>query len=215
MDVLILVPVLLFSFVIHEWAHAWVADREGDPTPRQMGRLTLNPIPHIDLFGTLIVPAMLVGSGSGFLIGWAKPVQVVPSNFRHFRRGDILVSLAGVMSNFVLGIACTLALIGLVYLTRAVPSIAVAGPTLERMLETGIRLNFVLAVFNLLPIPPLDGSRLIYHLLPRSMAEQYRRLERWGVLVFVLLLLSGAITYLLIPADLLSDMSMALIEWST
>ena len=215
MDVLILVPVLLFSFVLHEWAHAWVADRQGDPTARELGRLTLNPIPHIDLFGTLIVPAMLVASGSGFLIGWAKPVPVVAANFRNYRKGDILVSLAGVAANFVLALACTVALIGLVYLTRQFPAVARVGPTLEQMLDVGIRLNFLLAVFNLLPVPPLDGSRLIYHLLPRGLGEGYRRMERWGILVFVLLLLTGAISFLLWPANFLADMSWALIDWST
>ena len=215
MDVLILVPVLLFSFVLHEWAHAWVADRQGDPTARELGRLTLNPIPHIDLFGTLIVPAMLVASGSGFLIGWAKPVPVVAANFRNYRKGDILVSLAGVAANFVLALACTVALIGLVYLTRQFPAVARVGPTLEQMLDVGIRLNFLLAVFNLLPVPPLDGSRLVYHLLPRGLGEGYRRMERWGILVFVLLLLTGAISFLLWPANFLADMSWALIDWST
>jgi Zn-dependent protease len=215
MDVLILVPVLLFSFVLHEWAHAWVADRQGDPTARELGRLTLNPIPHIDLFGTLIVPAMLVASGSGFLIGWAKPVPIVAANFRNYRKGDILVSLAGVAANFVLALACTVALIGLVYLTRQFPAVARVGPTLEQMLDVGIRLNFLLAVFNLLPVPPLDGSRLVYHLLPRGLGEGYRRMERWGILVFVLLLLTGAISFLLWPANFLADMSWALIDWST
>jgi Zn-dependent protease len=215
MDVLILVPVLLFSFVLHEWAHAWVADRQGDPTARELGRLTLNPIPHIDLFGTLIVPAMLVASGSGFLIGWAKPVPIVAANFRNYRKGDILVSLAGVAANFVLALVCTVALIGLVYLTRQFPAIARVGPTLEQMLDVGIRLNFLLAVFNLLPVPPLDGSRLVYHLLPRGLGEGYRRMERWGILVFVLLLLTGAISFLLWPANFLADMSWALIDWST
>lgn len=215
MDVLILVPVLLFSFVIHEWAHAWVADRQGDPTARELGRLTLNPIPHIDLFGTLIVPAMLVASGSGFLIGWAKPVPVVPANFRNYRKGDILVSVAGVAANFVLALACTVALIGLVYVTRHVPAVTRAAPTLEHMLDIGIRLNFLLAVFNLLPVPPLDGSRLIYHLLPPALGEGYRRMERWGILVFVLLLLTGAISVVLYPANFLADMSWALIDWST
>jgi Zn-dependent protease len=215
MDVLILVPVLLFSFVIHEWAHAWVADRQGDPTARELGRLTLNPIPHIDLFGTLIVPAMLIASGSGFLIGWAKPVPVVAANFRNYRRGDILVSVAGVAANFILAIACTLALIGLVYVTRQFPAVARIGPTAESMLDVGIRLNFLLAVFNLLPVPPLDGSRLVYHLLPPSLGEGYRRLERWGILVFVLLLFTGAISFLLWPANFLADMSWALIDWST
>jgi Zn-dependent protease len=158
---------------------------------------------------------MLVASGSGFLIGWAKPVPVVPANFRNYRRGDILVSLAGVTANFALAIACTVALIALVYVTRWFPAVAVAGPRLEQMFDIGIRLNFLLAVFNLLPVPPLDGSRLIYHLLPPHIGEAYRRMERWGILVFVLLLLTGAISFLLWPANALANISWALIDWST
>lgn len=214
MDALILVPVLLFSFVAHELAHAWVAYRQGDTTAYEQGRVTLNPIPHIDLFGTILVPAMLIASGSGFLIGWAKPVPVVPANFRNPKMGDILVSLAGVTANFALAVLCTL----LIILLRAVmgPVVTAAWAIqVERLLTVGISLNFLLVVFNLLPIPPLDGSRLVYHLLPKRAAAAYERVEKYGLLVFVLLLFTGYISFVLWPAVALEDLSWTLIEWST
>ncbi|MCI0435554.1 MAG: site-2 protease family protein [Gemmatimonadetes bacterium] len=215
MDVLILIPVLLFSFVVHEVAHAWVADRQGDPTAREQGRITLNPIPHIDLLGTIVVPALLIGSGSGILIGWAKPVPVVPSNFRNERVGDVLVSVAGVAANFALALLCTGALILLVHLSRAFAAVANVSGFLEDILTAGIALNFLLAVFNLLPIPPLDGSRLLYRALPARAGRAYARLERFGVLVFILLLMTGAVSWILWPAGALERLSWAIIEWST
>jgi Zn-dependent protease len=214
MEMLILVPVLLMSFVVHEFAHAWVALHQGDRTALELGRVTLNPIPHIDLWGTILIPAMLIASGSGYLIGWAKPVPVVPANFRNPRRGDILVSLAGVAANLVLAIVCTLLMIGLTHLGRAMPGSDWTRPV-SRMLEAGISLNFLLVVFNLLPIPPLDGSRLVYHILPAAAGAMYRRYERYGILVFFLLMLTGAFSIVLKPAGALVRLSWALIEWST
>lgn len=213
MDALILVPVLLFSFVAHELAHAWVAYRQGDRTAYEQGRLTLNPIPHIDLFGTILVPAMLIASGSGYLIGWAKPVPVVPQNFRNYRRGDILVSLAGVTANFAIAVTCTLLVIGLRLAGGGVTP--TWGTQIERLLSVGISLNYLLVVFNLLPIPPLDGSRLVYHFLPRGAARVYQRAEKVGLLVFVLLLFTGYISFVLWPAVALEDLSWKLIGWST
>jgi Zn-dependent protease len=214
MDALILVPVLIFSFVAHELAHAWVAYRQGDMTAYEQGRVTLNPIPHIDLFGTILVPAMLIASGSGFLIGWAKPVPVVPANFRNPRRGDILVSLAGVAANFAIAVVCTLLMI---VVRTATGTGVTPGWVLhvERLLSVGISLNFLLVVFNLLPIPPLDGSRLVYHVLPHRAALAYQRIEKFGLLVFVLLLFTGTISFVLWPATALEDLSWTLIEWST
>jgi Zn-dependent protease len=214
MDALILVPVLLFSFVAHELAHAWVAYRQGDMTAYEQGRVTLNPIPHIDLFGTILVPAMLIASNSGFLIGWAKPVPVVPANFRNPRKGDILVSLAGVAANFAIAVTCTLLMIALRAATGDGPAPGWA-LQVERLLSVGISLNFILVVFNLLPIPPLDGSRLVYHVLPRGAAAAYQRAEKFGLLVFVLLLFTGYISFVLWPAMALENLSWTLIEWST
>ena len=215
MDLLILAPVLLFSFVAHEFAHAWVARREGDPTAYLQGRVTLNPIPHIDLFGTLLVPAILIASGSGFLIGWAKPVPVVASRFRDPKWSDIRVSLAGVTVNFSIAIACTLLAVLTVHLERLVPGSSGADTIVLRALHAGIGLNFLLAVFNLLPVPPLDGSHLVAHFLPAGAAATWRRFERYGTLLFVVLLLTGAIRYVLWPAFALEGASWALIDWWT
>jgi Zn-dependent protease len=183
-------------------------------TAYEQGRVTLNPIPHIDLFGTILVPAMLIASGSGFLIGWAKPVPVVPANFRNPKVGDILVSLAGVAANFAIAVVCTLLMIVLRAATGdgASPGWALQ---VERLLSVGISLNFILVVFNLLPIPPLDGSRLVYHVLPRGVAAMYARAEKFGLLVFVLLLFTGYISFVLWPAVALENLSWTLIEWST
>lgn len=215
MDLLILAPVLLFSFVAHEYAHAWVAHREGDPTAYRLGRVTLNPIPHIDLFGTLLVPAILVASNSGFLIGWAKPVPVVPANFRDYRRGDIRVSLAGVTANLLIAVSCILLAIAVIHLQRLVPATSGAGAAVLQVLGVGIFLNFLLVVFNLLPVPPLDGSRLVVHFLPAEAASVWHRFERYGILLFIVLLLTGAIRWVLWPAFAATDLSWALIELLT
>lgn len=215
MDLLILAPVLLFSFVAHEYAHAWVAHREGDPTAYRLGRVTLNPIPHIDLFGTLLVPALLVASNSGFLIGWAKPVPVVPANFRDYRRGDIRVSLAGVTANFLIALACILLAIVVIHVERLVPGTSRVGGVVLQVLGAGIFLNFLLMVFNLLPVPPLDGSRLVVHFLPAGAASVWRRFERYGILLFIVLLVTGAIRWVLWPAFAATDLSWSLIDLLT
>ncbi len=215
MDLLILAPVLLISFVAHEYAHARVALHEGDDTAYRLGRVTLNPIPHIDLFGTILVPAMLIASGSGFLIGWAKPVPVVASNFRDYRMGDIRVSLAGVAANFLIAVLCTFLVVAVVHLGRAIPGSRSAATVVVRVLGAGISLNFLLTVFNLLPIPPLDGSHLIVHFLPARAAAQWRRIEKYGTLLFIGLLLTGWVRYVLWPAFALERTAWHLIDWLT
>ncbi len=215
MDLLILVPVLLVSFMAHEYAHARVALREGDDTAYRMGRVTLNPIPHIDLFGTILVPAMLIASGSGLLIGWAKPVPVVPSNFRDYRMGDIRVSLAGVTANFLIALLCTLLVVAVVHLGRAIPGMRSTASVLVDVLRAGISLNFLLTVFNLLPVPPLDGSHLVVHFLPARAAASWQRFAKYGTLVFIGLLLTGWITYVLWPAFAMERAAWNLIDWLT
>jgi len=215
MDLLILAPVLLFSFVAHEYAHARVALREGDDTAYRQGRVTLNPIPHIDLFGTIIVPALLIASRSGFLIGWAKPVPVVASNFRDYRMGDIRVSLAGVVANFLIALLCVVLVVAVVHLQRALPGMYSAAAVLERVLRAGISLNFLLAVFNLLPVPPLDGSHLVAHFLPARAAAQWHRYANYGTLVFIALLVTGWISYVLWPAFALDGIARDVIDLLT
>lgn len=202
-SIVYVLPVLLFSVIIHECAHGYVAEWWGDPTARMLGRLTLNPLPHIDVFGSILVPGMLILSGSGILFGWAKPVPVTPENFRDRRMGDITVSLAGPASNILLalGFAAILAVAGL---------ISGGGPPSEavwRLCTYGILLNFVLAVFNLLPIPPLDGSHVVANLLPGPAAYAYRSMGQYGLLiVFFLLFIPGLLSTIFLPARIATEM---------
>ena len=202
-SIVYLLPVLLFSVIVHECAHGYVAEWWGDPTARMLGRLTLNPIPHIDPFGSILVPGLLLLSGSGILFGWAKPVPVTPENFRDRRMGDITVSLAGPASNVLLAlaIAAALAVAGLVSGARGVPAAAFT------LGYYGILLNFVLAVFNLLPIPPLDGSHVVANLLPRPAAYAYRSLGQYGLLiVFLLLFIPGLLSTIFLPARIATEL---------
>jgi Zn-dependent protease len=185
-------PVLIFSIVLHEVAHGWVARLEGDPTAASLGRLTLNPIPHLDPIGSILVPAILLMIPGGFVFGWAKPVPVNPRNFRNYKRGDILVSLAGVAVNFALGILFALVLAGAVWGSRVFPGAGSTWTVLMQMAQFGIQINFVLMLFNLLPIPPLDGSHVMYHLLPPRLGMRYRQLGQYGMfIVFAFLFLGG------------------------
>ena len=198
---------LLFALVAHEFAHGWAAYQQGDDTAYKLGRLTLNPIPHIDPIMTLVMPAILLFLSHGqFTFGGAKPVPVVTRNFRNFRKGDLIVSSAGVATNFVLAFACAalfalVGLVGRVVGDAAVSSLGIA----QRMLFWGIHLNLILAVFNLIPIPPLDGSRILYHFLPITWAVKYRSLDRFGFIPLLALLYfaRSLIGILLAPAFLI------------
>lgn len=185
MELLLQLPILLFSIVVHEYAHGRVALAQGDDTAAKLGRLTLNPLPHIDLMGSILVPAVLWFTGAGFLFGWAKPVPVDPRKFREYRKGDILVSLAGVASNIVLTVVFILLMIALIYIGRFIGGTAPAVDLLIGMARFGILINLILAFFNLIPIPPLDGSHVVYHLLPAELGARYRALGRYGILILV------------------------------
>ena len=173
---------LLFSVVAHEYAHAEAAYRQGDDTAYMLGRLTLNPLKHIDPFMTVLLPLVLWLSHAGFLFAAAKPVPVNPRNYRRYVRGDIIVSLAGIATNLGLFVACTglYAIAGL--LARVVPAATDTLALLQLMLYYGMLLNLVLAFFNLIPIPPLDGSHVLKHLLPPSAGLRYRQLYAFGFL---------------------------------
>lgn len=176
-------PMLLLSVVLHEWAHARVAAAQGDPTPGRAGRLTLSPLPHLDLWGSLVVPLVLWLAPGGFLFGWAKPVPTNPSNFRDGRRGELYVSLAGVAANAALVVACGLGWALLSHVPASGEGATQAVTGLQRMARFGIFFNLILAFFNLLPIPPLDGSHALGSLLPPAVAERYRELGRYSVLL--------------------------------
>lgn len=178
---LIIIP----SSIIHEYAHGWMAERLGDPTARYAGRLTVNPLAHIDLWGTIILPLMLFfGTGGRFMFAYAKPVPYNPYNLKNQRWGPVLVSIAGPLSNFLLALCFALVL-------RIFPS-----STLTFFLQIVVYANILLMVFNLVPIPPLDGSKLLFAIIPDSMRPLRIALERYGfvILIFFVLFLFDLIS---------------------
>lgn len=191
-DQLYILPILLFSVVIHEISHGWMALRLGDTTARDMGRLTLNPIPHIDPVGSVLVPLFsLVATGRVF-IAWAKPVPVNPLNFSDMRRDDILVSVVGPLSNYLLSFLCTVIYI---LLAKIAPLVSESSPLLDegmgfllKMFSGGIVLNIILGVFNMIPIPPLDGSHVVASLLPDELSARYRSVGFFGIFLILILM---------------------------
>ena len=193
------------SMVAHEYAHGYAALRQGDTTAKALGRLTFNPVKHIDPWLTILLPAMLwFGSGGRFLFGGAKPVPVNPGNYRNYRRGDIIVSMAGIATNLVLFVVfCGLAVVvGILGVGNSGPAGSSLLVTLQRVLFWGIWFNLLLANFNLIPIPPLDGSHVFYHLLPPELGLKYRQLSRYGFLILLALIffVPGALSIMLLPA---------------
>lgn len=212
---LLVLPALVVSVVAHEWAHARVAVWQGDPTPREAGRLTLNPLPHLDLWGSFLVPALLWVTPGMFIFGWARPVPVDPSRFREPRRGDVLVSLAGVTANFIL-VAAFVVLMALAARAGAGASgpSAVAADGVRTMARYGIFLNAVLGVFNLVPVPPLDGSHVLAHLLPRELRAGYRRLGRYSfVLLILIMFVPEILDVVLYPVRWVDGLALAAAGW--
>jgi Zn-dependent protease len=190
--------VLLLSLTIHEAAHAWTADRLGDPTARRLGRVSLNPIVHMDLFGTVILPLLAAVSRLP-LIGWAKPVPVDTRNLRNPRRDFMLVAAAGPISNLLQ--AAVAAIILRIALAAGGGTIA-AGTTAGTVVEVlflAVQINLLLAFFNLIPVPPLDGGNVLLGLLPPRMAYRYAQLRQYGFLVLYALLLTGVASAIIMP----------------
>jgi Zn-dependent protease len=184
---------VVFAITVHEVAHGWVAKKYGDNTASSLGRLTLNPIKHIDLLGTIILPGLLLVTGTGFIFGWAKPVPVDPRNFKKPLQDMAIVALAGPVSNLLMALGW--ALIARLGVTIGAGTEAISLPLIY-MGVAGISINLVLALINLLPIPPLDGGRILAGMLPGYWAWQYNRLERYGFIILLVLLytnLLGAI----------------------
>ena len=191
--------VFLFAICVHESAHAWMANRCGDPTARLMGRITMNPLKHIDPIGTIVLPAIGLISGVG-IFGWAKPTPVTAANFREPIKGDILTTVAGPVSNFllVMGSVAALAVISLVnpvghQLVHNMAAGIPAGPDsvlfpIVVLLYIAVELNLLLGIFNLFPIPPLDGSHLVRHMLPLPLLRIY---DSIGIIGLALLFLFG------------------------
>ena len=192
---LIALPVLA-AIVFHEVSHGWVANKFGDPTAARMGRLTLNPIPHIDLFGTILLPIILYISGAPFLFGYAKPVPVNFSNLSHPKRDMIWVASAGPATNILLAIASVLLLKLLVAFSLTdggeSPWFGYLHP-LALMAQYSIGINVFLAVFNVIPIPPLDGGRIAVGILPDPYASALARVEPFGILIVMVLLMTNVI----------------------
>jgi Zn-dependent protease len=197
------VPVLV-AIVFHEVAHGYVAYSLGDPTAARMGRLTLNPLVHIDPFGTVLLPLLLIVAHSPFVFGYAKPVPVNFHNLHHPKRDMIWVALAGPLTNLALALASALLLkLLLSYddppLAASGSSIAILAP-LADMAKIGVIMNVVLAVFNLIPIPPLDGGRVLVGLLPQPQSAAVARIEPFGFLIVIVLLMTDVLDYLMGPA---------------
>jgi len=189
------VPVVL-AVVLHEVAHGWMADRLGDSTARWMGRLSLNPLRHVDPLGTVAIPLLLIVVGAPFVFGYAKPVPVNFARLHHPKRDMVWVALAGPLANVLLLFASTLLLWLAVHLPTGL--IWLAQP-LALMCQASILINLVLCLFNLLPLPPLDGGRVAVGLLPHAAARALARVEPYGFLIVVVLLVSGVFQHTLAP----------------
>ena len=193
---------IIFAITLHEVAHGWVASKFGDQTAKLAGRLTINPIKHIDLMGTIVVPILMLLMG-GFIFGWAKPVPVDPRNMRNPRYNMVIVALAGPVSNLVMALFWA----GIVKLGLNLN--AWFGVPLIYMGQAGIMINLVLCVLNCLPIPPLDGGRVLSNLLPGRLGWILYRLEPYGFFIIILLMISGLFSFILRPAIAF------LLEWIT
>jgi len=197
-EILILIVILIFSVVIHEVSHGYVANLLGDPTARLQGRLTLNPIVHLDLFGSIIIPALLVFSSSPFLFGWAKPVPYNPYNFqRGGKWGEAMVAGAGPAVNILLAVIFAV-------LIRVVGD---ASPAFFELAFAVVFINVMLAIFNMIPIPPLDGSKVLSAILPRGLGMQYARFRSmlelnpflgFGIVILFIILFGGGFARLII-----------------
>ena len=192
LEIISIAVILFLAVVVHEYAHGWVAYKLGDPTAKLAGRLTLNPIMHVDPVGTIFLPGVLIvlrllGMNT-FLFGWAKPIPVNFLRLNNPRRDMILVGLAGPAVNVILAVAIS-------QLTWLLPM----SSAVFKLVETAVFINLLLATFNMIPIPPLDGSRLVMGLLPRQLAVLYSRLERYGILIVILFVYMGIVNTVVIP----------------
>lgn len=183
-------PPLLFAITMHETAHGWIANLLGDPTAKMLGRLSINPIKHIDPIGTVIVPTALYFLG-GFVFGWAKPVPITWQNLKKPRRDTLLVAAAGPTANFLMAI---------IWAAIARIALELDSTAIIYMGLFGIKINLVLCILNLIPIPPLDGSRVISSLLPPRIAYKYNRIEPYGFFILLALLATGVLSYVIWPA---------------
>ncbi len=188
------IAIFAVAITVHEFAHGWVAHKLGDSTAKYMGRLTLNPLAHIDPIGTVILPILLIMMRSPVIFGWAKPVPINFFNLRHPKRDMIWVGLAGPVANITLAF-----LMAALFRFFPIPNDSL----LQQLIVTAILINLVLAAFNLIPVPPLDGSRILFGVLPRRYAFEYIRLENYGFLVILILLYFGLVDRFIWPTVLI------------
>lgn len=184
-DIIFKIIILIFSVVVHEVSHGYAALMLGDTTAKYQGRLTLNPLKHLDWFGSVILPLLLTVSGAGFVIGWAKPVPFNPYNLRNQRWGEAIVAFAGPLSNIIIALIFGLALrISLTYGLVSMPLLTI--------MSLVVLINLVLAIFNLVPIPPLDGSKILFSIFPRSFARIRPVIEGYGFILVLLFIFFGS-----------------------
>lgn len=198
--IILIAPPFAIAIILHEIAHGYVAYKLGDPTAKLLGRLTLNPIKHIDPLMSVIIPALLIFSGSPIIFGGAKPVPVNILNLKNPKRDMAWVAVAGPITNFVLALICYLAFISLRHLEivlHLLPTMLVV--IIASWAFHGVLINLVLGLFNLLPVPPLDGGRIMVGILPQKLARQYSQLERYGMLIVIALLYTGVVQDILGP----------------
>jgi Zn-dependent protease len=190
-SILLVFGVVLASLTVHEWAHAWTADRLGDPTARLLGRVSFNPVVHIDPIGTIVLPLLAMFT-TGFIFGWAKPVPVNISRFRNPKRDFMIVAAAGPASNLAIATAAALVF-------RSLGGLESAGDPAMRVLYFAVSINVLLAVFNMLPVPPLDGGNVLSGLLPDSFAPLINGLRQYGFIILLALIVSGVLRNVIEP----------------
>jgi Zn-dependent protease len=200
------VPFLL-AVVGHEFGHGFMANLWGDKTAQESGRLTLNPIPHIDPIGTLLFPIINMFTGMSLLFGWAKPVPIDPRRFTNYRKGLFFVAIAGPMSNFIMAFGCAFSLCAM---ARYVSPDFIFFKEFATMLEIGVFINYGLGFFNLIPLPPLDGSKMVEAFLSYNQMQQYEKLGKYSFFILIALLLTGAISVLNKPIMFLADITLAI-----
>jgi len=206
-NIVIFFPAFLLALVVHEFGHAWAAKKFGDNTSEWEGRLTLNPIAHMDIFGTLIFPMISIVSGSSIFFGWAKPVPINPRLFSNYRKGLFWVSSAGVIVNLFTGFLSALIFVAV---SMFVPESFGFKSGLVEMLQSLLVINFSLAVFNLLPIPPLDGSNIVMSFLPYNAARKFEEFQQYSFYLLIFLMISGVFRFISIPVMFLYKLAISL-----
>jgi Zn-dependent protease len=184
-DSVFYIIILILSIVIHEFAHGYSAYLLGDNTAKLSGRLTLNPIKHLDLFGSVVLPLILIISNSGFVIGWAKPVPYNPRNLRNERKGTFIVSISGILANLFVALFFSILIRLSPYIFEYLNMGVSFATAFYKISSIVVILNLVLAIFNLMPIPPLDGSKLLFSILPQKIRHFENTLEKWGIFILI------------------------------